>query len=93
MRIRCPYCGPRENNEFSIIGDASLRKRPDPTAPDALERFHTYVHLRDNPAGIHSELWYHESGCRSWLIVTRDTLTHEIKDVALAREEQEEQTR
>ena len=53
--------------------------------------FCDYVFLRDNPAGIHRELWFHEMGDRSWLVVTRDTVTHEIlgaelaRDVALAR--------
>ena len=32
------------------------------------------------------ELWYHEQGDRSWLVVTRDTLTHEIANVEMARD-------
>ena len=47
---------------------------------------HEYVYLRDNPAGEHRELWYHEQGDRSWLVVTRNTLTHEITEVELARD-------
>jgi len=35
---------------------------------------------------MHRELWYHEQGDRSWLVVTRNTLTHEISDVQLARD-------
>ncbi|MYE03288.1 MAG: sarcosine oxidase subunit delta, partial [Alphaproteobacteria bacterium] len=31
-------------------------------------------------------LWFHEHGDRSWLVVTRDTLSHEILRVELARE-------
>jgi sarcosine oxidase subunit delta len=42
--------------------------------------------VRDNPAGPHRELWYHAAGCQSWLIVTRDTRTHEITAVEAARE-------
>ena len=41
-------------------------------------------YIRDNPAGTHRELWYHEMGDRSWLIVTRDTVSHEILKVELA---------
>ncbi len=54
-------------------------------------RWHAYVYLRDNPAGPHRELWQHVAGCRAWLVVTRDTRTHEVlrvepaRDVALAR--------
>jgi sarcosine oxidase delta subunit len=32
------------------------------------------------------ELWYHEQGDRSWLVVTRNTLTHEISKAELARD-------
>jgi heterotetrameric sarcosine oxidase delta subunit len=42
-----------------------------------------YVYLRTNPAGPHRELWYHGSGCHGWLVVTRDTLTHEIRAARL----------
>ena len=38
----------------------------------------------DNPRGVHKELWFHEQGDRSWLVVTRDTLTHEILGAELA---------
>jgi sarcosine oxidase subunit delta len=83
MRITCTYCGSRDVSEFSYLGDAGLT-RPDPEAPDAAEAFHAYVYLRDNPAGPQRELWYHASGCRSWLEVTRDTTTHEVLGVRQA---------
>ena len=91
MIIPHPLLGPRDAAEFVYLGDATLIDRPDPDAPDAAEAFHDYLYLRDNPAGPHRELWYHEQGDRSWLVVTRDTTTHEIlsaelaRDVALAR--------
>ena len=44
------------------------------------------LYNRDNPAGEHRELWYHEQGDRSWLVVTRNTVTHEITKVELARD-------
>jgi sarcosine oxidase subunit delta len=80
MRITCPHCGPRDIREFAYLGDANVR-RPDPWAAAALERFTAYVYFRDNPAGVHQELWYHGSGCQAWLVVTRDTLTHAIAGV------------
>ena len=40
-----------------------------------------YVYLRDNIAGDMQEYWYHGGGCRAWLKVGRNTLTHEIKSV------------
>ena len=83
MRIPCPFCGCRDASEFAYLGDATL-KRPDPSLPDAERAFHDYVYLRDNPAGPHREFWLHVSGCRSWLIVTRDTRNHEILGAELA---------
>ena len=77
MLIPCPFCGARDLSEFAYLGDATPT-RPDPAAPDAMRAFHDYVYLRDNPAGPHREFWHHVAGCRSWLIVTRDTLSHEI---------------
>jgi methylglutamate dehydrogenase subunit B len=86
MIINHPLLGPRDSQEFVYLGDASLIDRPDWQAPDALDRFHDYAYLRDNPAGLHRELWYHEQGDRSWLVVTRNTVTHEIAAVELARD-------
>ena len=86
MIINHPLLGPRDAAEFVYLGDASLIERPDWQVEDAMERFLDYGYLRDNPAGPHRELWYHEQGDRSWLVVTRDTLTHDITDVELARD-------
>ena len=83
MRIQCPFCGERDVGEFTYLGDAGAH-RPDPGLPDADERFYEAVYLRDNPAGPHAELWYHAFGCRSWLRVTRNTLTHDVLAVAFA---------
>lgn len=86
MIINHPLLGPRDASEFVYLGDASLINRPDPHTETAAEAFHEYLHLRDNNAGEHRELWYHEQGDRSWLVVTRNTLTHEIILVELARD-------
>lgn len=85
MRIPCPYCGSRDLSEFVYYGDAAP-KRPNPLAENASELFFGYVYLRDDPAGPHREFWYHASGCRSWLVVNRDTRTHDIASAVLATE-------
>ncbi|AZO18046.1 MULTISPECIES: sarcosine oxidase subunit delta [unclassified Mesorhizobium] len=85
MLIPHPLLGPRDAQEFTYLGDARLIDRPDPPAPDAEAAFCDYVFLRDNPAGVHRELWFHEQGDRSWLVVTRDTVTHEVLGAELAR--------
>ena len=86
MIINHPLLGPRDAAEFVVKGDASLINRPDWQADDAAQQFYEYAYLRDNPAGEHRELWYHEQGDRSWLVVTRSTLTHEVTKVELARD-------
>ena len=86
MRVRCPFCGERDSGEFVFAGDASVR-RPDPEAPEASARFFQAVYVRDNPAGRYEELWYHASGCRSWLRVSRDTRTHEVFSAEFARDD------
>jgi sarcosine oxidase subunit delta len=83
MRIRCPYCGERALEEFTYRGDATVM-RPETLDESATEAWVDYVYFRDNPAGSHREHWYHGAGCHSWLVVTRDTVTHEITAVALA---------
>ncbi|NVK59191.1 MAG: sarcosine oxidase subunit delta [Rhodobacteraceae bacterium] len=84
MLIPHPLLGLRDAQEFTYLGDAALMNRPAPDAPGAEAAFCDYVFLRDNPAGVHRELWYHEQGDRSWLVVTRNTLTHEILGAELA---------
>ena len=86
MIINHPLLGPRDSAEFIYLGDASLIHRPDWQGDDALKNFTNYGYVRDNPAVLHRELWFHEGGDRSWLVVTRDTTTHEITAVELARD-------
>lgn len=85
MRIPCPFCGERDSSEFTYLGEAL--PRPDPAQPGAATEFFDFVYLRNDPAGPHEELWYHEQGCRSWLHVRRDTRTHEILAAKLAKQE------
>ena len=86
MIINHPLLGPRDSQEFVYLGDASLIDRPDWQAEGAVDTFHDYLYQRTNPAGLHQELWFHEQGDRSWLVVTRNTVTHEITSVELARD-------
>jgi len=81
IRIDCPFCGPRDHGEFSYGGDATV----DYPALDAnVEEWNAAVYGRTNPRGAHREYWHHVSGCRAWLVVERDTLTHEVGRVAFA---------
>ncbi len=83
MIVDCPFCGPRPSEEFGQLGDAAPQ-RPDSPEADP-EAWYAYVYLRANPRGRHREYWHHLGGCRQWLVVTRDTATHEIHAVETAR--------
>jgi sarcosine oxidase subunit delta len=81
MRLTCPTCGERGHEEFSYFGDATLERPPADAAPEAWVE---YVYLRTNPAGVHTELWYHAAACRQFVKVQRDTRTHAILSCELA---------
>ena len=83
MLIACPFCGPREHSEFAYGGDATVR-RPDRSESVWGRKWQAYVYERANPRGLHKEYWHHVMGCRHWLVVTRDTLSHEITGCVLA---------
>ncbi len=84
MRIACPLCGARDLREFVYRGAAVLLERP--AADAGAQAFDAYLHLRENPEGPNAELWLHAHGCRAWLRVVRDTKSHEVLEVVLARE-------
>lgn len=84
LRIHCPVCGLRDETEFTYGADATVR-RPEMNESDP-KAWLDYVFMRDNPRGPHKEYWHHVTGCRQWIVVERDTLTHEISGTFLARE-------
>ena len=82
MRIPCPFCGERDHGEFTYGGDATIVY---PDLAGSIEAWFDAVYVRANPKGPHRERWQHSDGCRLWLLVERDTLTHEITKVEPAR--------
>ena len=82
MLINCPHCGVRPVEEFTFNGDASI-ERP---RTDDLGAWHGYTYLRNNPKGRFDEYAHHSSGCRAWLVITRDTQTHEVFATVTARD-------
>ena len=73
--ISCPHCGTRPKEEFAIKGAAL----PRPAADAPMAAWFDYVFLRANPRGRYEEHWHHSAGCRRWLVVTRDTMSHEVE--------------
>ena len=75
LRIRCPWCGIRDEAEYQYWGDATVT----PVALDAdAESAYEAVYIRANPKGWHVEWWHHVAGCRQFVKVVRHTVTHEI---------------
>lgn len=77
LLIPCPWCGPRDEVEFSYGGEAHIQR---PADPDSLsdEAWADYLFMRKNPMGLHRERWVHGHGCRRWFNVVRDTVTNQI---------------
>ncbi len=78
IRIPCPFCGERDHSEFTYGGDATI-EYPQLDAP--AEAWLAAVFERRNVCGVQSETWHHVNGCRMWLVIERDTMTHEIHAV------------
>ena len=77
LQIRCPWCGLRDETEFSYGGQAHIAYPADPHALSD-EQWAQYLFMRDNPKGMFLERWVHSQGCRRWFNAQRDTVTHEI---------------
>ena len=81
QQFTCPYCGPRDQSEFTYGREVAAVPALSGTQSD----WQRFVYERDNPCGPHREWWHHNHGCRQWLEIVRDTLTHEVLDVKPAR--------
>ena len=86
LNIKCPYCGDRSQKEFAYGGDGTV-VRPELNQEISDEKWDEFVYLRKSPRGKHVELWHHIAGCRQWIKVQRDTVTHEIFRTAKMSEE------
>ncbi|MEQ6888860.1 sarcosine oxidase subunit delta [Halomonas sp. CS7] len=76
--IHCPYCDEyRDEEEFHPKGQAHIARPEDPESCTD-EQWGDYLFFRDNPRGIHHELWVHAIGCRKFFNITRNTVSYEI---------------
>jgi heterotetrameric sarcosine oxidase delta subunit len=80
MLIECPWCGPRNEDEYNYGGAAHVAYPADPSVLDD-EEWARYLFYRANPKGRFAERWCHSAGCRRWFNVIRDTVTHQIHAV------------
>lgn len=79
LLIPCPHCGPRDEAEFDHGGP--VRKLPALDGAAGAAEWHRALHLPQVAAGPLCELWFHRSGCETWVQMTRDPATHQITGV------------
>ena len=75
--IQCPWCGPRDESEFTYGGPPGMAYPDEPNAMDdaAWARF---LFVRANDKGWYRERWVHAFGCRRWFNAVRHTVTYEF---------------
>jgi sarcosine oxidase, subunit delta len=77
LLIPCPWCGPRDETEFSYGGEAGRTRPADPSALTDAE-WAEFLFIRTKSKGAHKERWVHTHGCRRWFNVERHTVTNQI---------------
>lgn len=70
MQIRCPFCGPRQVEEFHCRGMV-------PESTDVVSEVYQRVNRTDTCA----EYWQHDQGCRVWLRILRNPTTGEVLEI------------
>jgi heterotetrameric sarcosine oxidase delta subunit len=77
FEIECPYCGKRDQSEFSHAGEAHVvRPSGDEEINDA--QWAEFVFMRRNSKGVLAERWVHSAGCRKFFNMLRNTATDQI---------------
>ena len=67
--ITCPFCGERDQSEFSAGGEAHIIRPKQPTELSD-DEWADFLFMRKNIKGIQFERWNHAHGCRKWFNVT-----------------------
>jgi sarcosine oxidase, subunit delta len=75
LLISCPWCGARDEVEFSFGGPADIALPADPEAADDAT-WADFLFFRDAPDGEARERWCHSAGCRRWFVAVRDVRTN-----------------
>ena len=69
----CPFCGPRELEEFLFHK----------TLPELGAGAYAAVYERENDPEDSLEHWQHAHGCRAWLVVRRNPSTGAVLTIEL----------
>ena len=60
--INCPYCGERDQSEFSAGGEAHIVRPKQPTELSD-DQWAEFLFMRKNIKGVQFERWNHAHGC------------------------------
>ena len=82
LLIDCPYCGERDESEFSYGGRCIVYPPLDSSTTRG--DWHRAIHLHDGSQNVINEYWYHEFGCEQWIGIKRDIESHEITSTSTA---------
>ena len=91
LLINCPYCGERDQSEFTNGGEAHVSRPKNPESLNDRE-WSEYVFIRANPKGIYYERWVHSHGCKKWFNAVRNTSTDQILKVYKVNEKRPDLT-
>jgi len=80
LLITCPWCGTRDEEEFTY-GSVAQKRRPENSLALTDEEWARYLYVEENVRGVALERWRHTYGCRQWFHLERHTVTHAISQV------------
>ena len=78
LLIPCPHCGDRAQTEFDYVRTLDSVVTLEMPSDEAMNT----LFERANPRGVDQELWRHSQGCRQFIAMRRNRVTHEIMSVA-----------
>ncbi len=79
LLIKCPWCGYRDQTEFSYGGEAHIT-RPTNSEEMTDAEWADYLFMRKNTKGKYREQWCHTAGCRQWFNAERDTVSYKFNN-------------
>ena len=79
LLIKCPWCGYRDQTEFSYGGEAHIT-RPTNSEEMTDAEWADYLFMRKNTKGKYREQWCHTAGCRQWFNAERDTESYKFSE-------------
>lgn len=72
----CPFCGKRDETEFSFAGESG-KLRPAIGDEISAQDWSRFLNQNGNPRGRTSEIWVHRT-CGDFFLLERDATSHEV---------------